>query len=73
MAIIGLQSLVPTTILAIAVAAAGHAYRAEAAAVSLHDLQAKVDYCKNCHGVSGKVIAERLRCHGSPDSNPNTL
>jgi cytochrome c553 len=54
MAIIGLRSLVPTTILAIAVAAAGHAYRAEAAAVSPHDLQAKVDYCKTCHGVSGQ-------------------
>ncbi len=54
MTIIGLQSAVPAAILAIVVVGAGHAYGAEAATVSRQDFQAKVDYCKTCHGLSGQ-------------------
>ena len=54
MTIIGLQSAVPAAILAIVVVGAGHAHGAKAATVSRQDFQAKVDYCKTCHGLSGQ-------------------
>jgi cytochrome c553 len=54
MTIIGLQSAMPAAILALLVASAGHASGAEAATVSRQDFQAKVDYCKTCHGLSGQ-------------------
>lgn len=40
----------PLTALSILIALAGHAD----AAVSDHDLQAKMAYCKTCHGISGR-------------------
>jgi len=54
MTIIGLQSAVPAAILAIVVVGPGHVFGAEAATVSRQDFQAKVDYCKTCHGLSGQ-------------------
>jgi cytochrome c553 len=53
MTIIGLHSAVPAAILAIVVVGVGHACGAQAATVS-QDFQAKVDYCKTCHGLSGQ-------------------
>src|SRR5215468_2108488 len=53
MTIIGSQSFVPIAILAIALGAAG-SYCAEAATVSRQDFEAKVQYCKTCHGLSGQ-------------------
>ena len=46
-----LHLILQTAILAIAFAAIA---RAEDAAVSKHDFQAKFDYCKTCHGASGQ-------------------
>jgi cytochrome c553 len=43
--------LLQTGILAIVFTTVAHA---EDAAVSKHDLQAKLDYCKTCHGASGQ-------------------
>jgi cytochrome c553 len=54
MTITGLHSAVPTAILAIVVVGAGHACGAQAATVSWQNFQAKVDYCKTCHGLSGQ-------------------
>jgi cytochrome c553 len=51
---IGLHSAVPAAILAIVVVGAGHACGAQAATVSRQEFQAKVDYCKTCHGLSGQ-------------------
>jgi cytochrome c553 len=53
MKVIGSQLAVQTAILAMIVTAAGPAHGAEAA-VSGQDLQAKILYCKTCHGVSGQ-------------------
>jgi cytochrome c553 len=52
MNIINRRSAVQTAVLAIAFAAAGPAD--DAAALSPQDLQAKVQYCKTCHGLSGQ-------------------
>jgi cytochrome c553 len=50
---IGSQLAMQTAILAIVVSAAGQAHGTEAA-VSSQVLQAKIVYCKTCHGVSGQ-------------------
>jgi cytochrome c553 len=44
----------PTAILAIVFSAAGRAEDAGIAAFSKQALQAKIEYCKTCHGVSGQ-------------------
>jgi cytochrome c553 len=54
MKVICLPLMVQAAILAIVVTAAGYARGAEAPAISRQDLQAKIDYCKTCHGVSGQ-------------------
>jgi cytochrome c553 len=54
MKVICLPLAVQTAISAIVVVAAGHAHGAETPAVSRQDLQAKIDYCKTCHGLSGQ-------------------
>jgi len=45
--------LAQTATVAMIVGAAGQAHGAEAA-VSSQELQAKINYCKTCHGVSGQ-------------------
>src|SRR5271167_229460 len=54
MKLIGFQSALLAAILALAFSAAGHAQDRGTAAVSKHDFQAKVDYCRTCHGLSGQ-------------------
>jgi len=55
MKVASLQLVLHTAILAIAFNTAGRAADDKVtAAVSKHDLQAKMDYCKTCHGLSGR-------------------
>jgi cytochrome c553 len=54
MKIASLRLALPTAILAIVFAAAGRAEDANNGAVSKQALQAKIDYCKTCHGLSGQ-------------------
>jgi cytochrome c553 len=51
---ISLHMALQVGVLAIVFASAGRADNAPAPAVSEHDLQAKLDYCETCHGVSGR-------------------
>ena len=53
MKVIGSQLAAQTAVVAIVVGAAGHAHGAEASNSS-RDLEAKIVYCKTCHGVSGQ-------------------
>jgi cytochrome c553 len=48
------QLALQTTILAVVFTTTGLAEHASTGAVSKHDLQAKMDYCETCHGVSGR-------------------
>ena len=73
MRIISLQTLVPAAILAIVFTTAGRAEETIPVTVSQQELQAKIAYCKTCHGLSGKVFVERFRCRDSRGSNPNIL
>ena len=43
-----------TTVLAVVLTTASLAEHASTPAVSKHDVQAKMDYCETCHGVSGR-------------------
>jgi len=52
MKLISLQLALQTTVLAIVFAAAGHAD--DRGTFSKRDLQAKLEYCKTCHGTSGQ-------------------
>ena len=52
MKIIGLQLVLPAAVLAVALAGIGRA--AERRAPSNTDFEAKVQYCKTCHGLSGQ-------------------
>ena len=55
MNVIRLQSMLPIAILAVAFSTAARASDDKAAAaVSKHDLQAKIDYCETCHGLSAR-------------------
>jgi cbb3-type cytochrome c oxidase subunit III len=55
MKVVRFQSMLQIAILAIAFSAAARASDDKgAAAVSQHDLQAKVDYCETCHGLSAR-------------------
>lgn len=54
MKIISLQSLLHAAILAIVFSAAGRAEERSIAAFSKQELQAKIEYCKTCHGLSGQ-------------------
>jgi cytochrome c553 len=51
---IKIQSVLKAAILAVGFAAAGRAEDKGTAAVSTQDLQAKIQYCKTCHGLSGQ-------------------
>jgi cytochrome c553 len=54
MKVVSLRLALHTAILAIAFCAAAHAQNKNATTVSQQDLQAKIDYCKTCHGFSGQ-------------------
>jgi cytochrome c553 len=51
---ISLQLALQTTVLAIVFSVAGRADDRGTAAFSKHGLQAKLEYCKSCHGLSGE-------------------
>ncbi len=52
MKVVSSGSALQAAIIAIVFSSAGHAQ--DAATVSKRDLQAKIEYCKTCHGVSGE-------------------
>jgi cytochrome c553 len=54
MKVINIRLALPTAILAIVFSASGRAEDAGTADLSKHALQAKIEYCKTCHGVSGQ-------------------
>jgi cytochrome c553 len=54
MSAIALRLAVTASILAVAIAAAGRADARDAAAAPGNDLQAKIAYCKDCHGPSAQ-------------------
>jgi cytochrome c553 len=54
MKIINLRLALQTAIIAVAVTAAGHADAGDSPALSKRGLQAKIEYCKTCHGTSGQ-------------------
>jgi cytochrome c553 len=54
MKLIGLRLALQTALLAVAVSAAGHAEDKGSAAVPRQELDAKIAYCKTCHGLSGQ-------------------
>ncbi len=55
MKVIRLQSVLQIAVLAVAFSTAARASDDKAtAAVSQHDLQAKIDYCETCHGLSAR-------------------
>jgi cytochrome c553 len=48
------QLALQTTVLAVVLTSTSLAEHASPGAVSKHDVQAKMDYCETCHGVSGR-------------------
>src|ERR1700676_233527 len=54
MRIISLQTLAPAAILAIVFTTAGRAEETSPVTVSQQELDAKIAYCKTCHGLSGQ-------------------
>jgi len=54
MKIVSVQSLLHAAILVIVSTAAGRAEEKGTVPVSQQELQAKISYCKTCHGVSGQ-------------------
>jgi cytochrome c553 len=54
MKVISLQSALPAAIFAIVFTTAGRAQDRGTANFSQRDLQAKIEYCKTCHGLSGQ-------------------
>jgi cytochrome c553 len=54
MKVSNIRLALPTVILAISFSAAAQAETANSADFSKQALQAKIDYCKTCHGVSGQ-------------------
>ena len=54
MKVISLWLALPTAVLAIAFSAAGLADNADKTVVSRGGLQAKIEFCKTCHGLSGQ-------------------
>jgi cytochrome c553 len=54
MKLIGLRLALQTALLTVAVSAAGHAEDKGNAAVPKQELDAKIAYCKTCHGLSGQ-------------------
>src|SRR5262250_868036 len=54
MKVVILRLTLPASILAIVFSGLGHAEDTGAPAVSTRDFQAKIEYCKTCHGLSGQ-------------------
>jgi cytochrome c553 len=54
MKVMSMQSALPAAIFAIVFSAAGRAQDSGTASFSQQDLQAKIVYCKTCHGMSGQ-------------------
>src|SRR6202163_3370573 len=54
MKVIGLRLVLQTAILTVVFSAAAHAEDKGAAAVPKRELEAKIAYCKTCHGLSGQ-------------------
>jgi cytochrome c553 len=54
MKVVILQLVLPASILAIVFPGVGHAQDIGAPAFSTRELQAKIEYCKTCHGLSGQ-------------------
>ena len=54
MKVISLRLALQTAVLAIVFSATGRADEGGAAGFSNHELQAKLEYCKTCHGLSGQ-------------------
>lgn len=54
MKLVGLRLALQTALLTVAVSAAGHAEDKGNAAVPKQELDAKIAYCKTCHGLSGQ-------------------
>jgi cytochrome c553 len=54
MKVIGLQWALLTTVLAVVALAAGASGGAESGHTGRNDVQAKLEYCKTCHGLSGE-------------------
>ncbi|MGO9848191.1 MAG: c-type cytochrome, partial [Methylocella sp.] len=54
MKIVSVQSLLHAAILVIVFTAASRAEEKGTVPVSQQELQAKISYCKTCHGVSGQ-------------------
>jgi cytochrome c553 len=54
MKVIGLRLVLQTAILTVVFSAAAHGEDKGAAAIPKRELEAKIDYCKTCHGVSGQ-------------------
>ena len=63
----------PTAILAIVLSAPGRAEDAVKADFSPQAFQAKIAYCKTCHGVSGQGFHGATPSHDSPDNSRSTL
>jgi cytochrome c553 len=54
MNVVGLRLALQAAVFALAFASAGHAEDTGAGAESKHGFQAKLEYCKTCHGLSGE-------------------
>jgi cytochrome c553 len=54
MKVIGLRWALPAAVLAIVAVAAGAPVGADEIRHPRHDIQAKIEYCKTCHGLSGE-------------------
>src|SRR5262249_15906056 len=66
------QLALQTTVLAVVFTTTSLVEHASTGAVSKHDLQAKIDYCEPCHGVSGEVFMDIIPSHGLQDSKRGT-
>jgi hypothetical protein len=62
----------PIALAALAFATASWAEDARKGAVPDKQVQAKLQYCKVCHGVSAQGFRGYNQYHASPDSNPHT-
>jgi hypothetical protein len=71
MKILSLQSILQAAIFAFVYAPAGSAQDKGTAKFSQRELQAKIVYCKTCHGLSGQGY--RGPCPDLRDSNLSTL
>ena len=69
MKVSSIRLALPTAILAIVFSATGRAEDAGKADFSKQALQAKIEYCKTCHGVSGQGFHG---CYSDPTTRGTT-